>query len=459
MRGIVMIRGHTYVQLLDEINIKDPEAIRRVIRQAVTLPPIDEVTRQGIKGCVSGPISSLLGTSTLSLTWVEQQAANDIQKLWKRGERYQVHIKRLIQDCDVTKADFLVVKGVESARKLCLQAQDEERQNEEHRKRVRPESNEYQDLPDEEYDQNLPQTPNDAFEGEKRNVTGHLRERTTPNKKQKRKQSVIEHSPTRSTSSESQDFENQENQNEFTHINKPGSDGISYSKKQAGQYKLIVQPNGTYLIDLLIESGKPNNTPGTRMVNSLRDHNAPAVDVTKSPDKSPVRRTRNSTQMRGENSWDGSNEIVPSPQVDSPRINIRGSQNPSNASLRELADYNERGAKEKKRRGRPRRHQPVEQQPELINDGENDIYTPEPQIPPAPYKKKVGRGGARRGPAWEKRKAERENDARSSNHKSQDDQPGSESNPIGIEDGSDNETVVYGQLDNQEEDVKMEDVQ
>ncbi|TGO17646.1 hypothetical protein BPAE_0416g00020 [Botrytis paeoniae] len=434
MRGIVMIRGQSYVQFLDDINIKDPEAIRRVVRQAVTLPPIDEVTRQGIKVCVSGPITSLLGTSTLPPTWVEQQAANDIQKLWRRGKSYQIHIKRLIQDFDVTKADFLVVKGVESARKYCLQAQDEERKNEEHQNLVQPDSNEYQDLSDKENDEKLPQTPNDAYKEEKRNVNGHLREGTPPNKKQNGKQSVAEQSPTRSISTEIQDFENQENRIEFTPINKPGTYGINNSEKQAD---------------------KPKNTAGTRMVNSLRDHNAVSVTKSENKDKTPIRLTRNSLK-RGENSGVGSDEFIPPSEFNSPRIDSRDSQNPSNALTKELADYNKRGGNEKLLPiGKKRERQPVKQQPEPINDGENDTYTPEPRI--APYKRKGGHGGTRRGPVWERGKTERENDARSSNYKSQYDQPGNESNPIGIEDGSDNETVVHEQLDNQEEDVEMED--
>lgn len=245
MRGIVRIRGQAYVQLLDEINIKDPEAIRRVVRQVVTLPPIDEVMRQGIKACVSGPISSLLGTSTPNLTWVEQQAANDIQKLWKRGERYQIHIKRLIQDCDVTKADFLVVKGVESARKYCLQTQEAERQNEEDRSLVQSDNNEYQDLSDKEDDQMLPQTQNNAYKLGEKVTLGDHREGTTPNKRQKRKQSVVEQSSIRSTSTESQDFENQENQNEFTPINKPNTRRINNSEMQAGKCRLVVHPQET----------------------------------------------------------------------------------------------------------------------------------------------------------------------------------------------------------------------
>ncbi|TGO31706.1 hypothetical protein BHYA_0428g00040 [Botrytis hyacinthi] len=402
MRGIVMIGGQTYVQLLDEINIKDPEAIRRVIRQAVMLPPIDEVTRQGIKICVSGPVSSLLGTSTSNLTWVEQKAANDIQKLWKRGERYQIHIKRLIQDCDVTKADFMIVKGVESARKYCLQTQEAERRNEEDRSFVQSETNDRQGLPDEEDDQELPQTPKDTYEKEKRVSIGHLREGTTPNTKQKRNQRVAEQSSTRSISVEIQDFENQGNWNEFTSIDKLKTHDINNSKKQADM---------------------PKNAPGTRMVNSLRDHNVVGVKESKNKTQTQkIRQTRNSLK-RSENNGVASNEIVLPPE-------FSGSQNVSNALTKELADYNERGGKE-----------------ESVTIGERREH------------RHGGHGGARCGPAWEKLKTERGNDARSPNHKSQDDQPGSENNPIGIEDGSDNETVVHGKLDNQEEDVEMEDLQ
>ncbi|KAF5876404.1 uncharacterized protein Bfra_002808 [Botrytis fragariae] len=436
MRGIVMIRGQAYVQLLDDINIKDPEAIRRVVRQAVTLPPIDEVAKQGIKICVSGPMSSLLGTSTLSLTWVEQQAANDIQKLWKRGERYQVHIKRLIQDCDVTKADFLVVKGVESARKFCLQAQDEERKNEEDRSLVQPDAEYCQDLFDKEDDQKLPRTPSDAYKQVKRSVTDHLREGSTPNKRQERNQSDAVQSLMRSVSTEIQDFDNQESRIEFTPVNKPGTNGINNSEKQ---------------------SGKPKNTPGTRMVNSLRDHNA--VSATKSGKKkqTSVRLTRNSLK-RGENSGIGTNEIVPSLQFNSRHTDSTGSQNPSNALTKELADHNKRGENEGSSPiGRIKERQYVEQQPEPIIGSENDVYTPQKRT--TPYKRKGGHGGARRGLAWEKRRSGKENDDRSSSHRSQEDQLGSESNPIGIGDGSDNETGVHGQLDNQEEDVEMKDMQ
>ncbi|THV48000.1 hypothetical protein BGAL_0274g00040 [Botrytis galanthina] len=436
MRGIVRIRGQAYVQLLDEINIKDPEAIRRVVRQAVTLPPIDEVMRQGIKVCVSGPISSLLGTSTPNLTWVEQQAANDIQKLWKRGERYQIHIKRLIQDCDVTKADFLVVKGVESARKYCLQTQEAERKNEEDRSLVQSDANEYQDLSDKEDDQMLPQTQNNAFKLGEVVALGDHREGTTPNKRRKRKQSVVEQSSTRSISTESEDFENQENQNEFTPINKPNTHRINNSEKQAD---------------------KPKSAPGTRMVKSLKDHNAVGVAESEKRNKPPVRATRNSLKS-SETDRIAPNEIVLPPEPNSPQTDSSESQNVSNALTRELADYNKRGGKEKTVPiGEKRARQPVKQQPEPIIDSETDNYTLTPRT--TSYKRKGGRGGVRRGPAWEKQKAERENDAGTSNHKSQDDQPGGESNPIGIEDSSDNETVVHRQLDNQEEDIKMEDVQ
>ncbi|KAF7918752.1 uncharacterized protein EAE97_011847 [Botrytis byssoidea] len=447
MRGIVMIRGQAYVQLLDEINIKDPEAIRRVVRQAVTLPPIDEFTRQGIKICVSGPVSSLLGTSTSNLTWIEQQAANDIQKLWKRGERYQVHMKRLIQDCDVTRADFLVAKGVESARKYCLRTQEVERQIGKNRSLVQSDANEYQDLSDKESGQRILQTQKDAYKQEEKNVMcDHGEERTTPNKRQKRKQSVVEQSPTRSISTESQDFENQEsqeNRNESTPINKPNTHRINNSKKQA-----------------VIEPDKRNNTSRTRMVNNLRDHNA--VGVAKSRDEAQTqksRKTRNSLR-RSENNGVASNETVPPPELSPLQTNSSEVQNVRNALAKELADYNKRGGKEKSVPiGEKRQRQPVKQQPEPIFDSEDDTYTPKART--TPYKRKIGRGGARRGPAWEKLKTERENDACSSNHKSQGDQLGAESNPIGIEDSSDNETVVRGKLDNQEEDIEieMEDLQ
>ncbi|TGO43744.1 hypothetical protein BOTNAR_1316g00010 [Botryotinia narcissicola] len=444
MRGIVMIRGQAYLQLLDEINIKDPEAIRRVVRQAVTLPPIDEFTRQGIKICVSGPFSSLLGTSTSNLTWVEQQAANDIQKLWKRGERYQVHMKRLIQDCDVTRVDFLVVKGVESARKYCLQTQEAERQIGKSRSLVQSDANENQDLSDKENGQRTPQTQNDAYKQKKKNVICDHREGTTPNKGQKRKQNAVEQSPKRSVSTELQDFENQEsqeNRNKFTSINKRNTHRINNSKKQA-----------------VIEPDKPKNTSRTRMVNSLRDHNA--VGVAKSKNETQTqksRKTRNSLK-RSENNGVASNETVPPLELSPLQIGSRESQNLRNALTKELADYNKRGEKEASVPvGEKRKRQPVKQQPEPILDSEDDTYTP--KIRTTPYKRKIGRGGARRGPAWEKQKTGRENDARSSNHKSQDDQLGGESNPIGIKDSSDNETVVRGKLDNQEEDIEMEDLQ
>ncbi|TGO47302.1 hypothetical protein BCON_0284g00040 [Botryotinia convoluta] len=333
-------------------------------------------------------------------------------------------------------SNFLIVKGVESARKYCLQAQDEERKNEEYRKPVQPDANEHQDLSDKEDDRKLPQTPNDAYKQEKRDVTGHLREGTTRNKKEKGKQSVAEQSPTRSISTEMQDFENQENRNEFTPINKTNVHGTNNSEKQAD---------------------KPKNTPGTRMMNSLRDHNAVSVTESGKKKQTQIRLTRNSLK-RGENSGIGLNEIVPLPEFNPPQIDSRESQNISNALTKELADYNKRGGNEESLPiGKKRERQPMKQQPEPIIDSENDTYTPEPRI--TPYKRKGGHGGTRRGPAWEKRRTERENDARSSNHKSQEDQLGSEGNPIGIEDGSDNETVVYRQLDNQEEDVEMEDTQ
>ncbi|KAF7912518.1 uncharacterized protein EAF01_001539 [Botrytis porri] len=420
MRGIVLIRGQSYVQLLDDINIKDPEAIRRVVRQAVTLPLIDEVARQGIKGCVSGPISSLLGTSTRPPTWVEQQAANDIQKLWERGNRYQIHIKRLIQDCDVTKADFLVVKGVESARKYCIQAQEEERKTEEHRKRVQPDTNEYQDLSDKEDDQKLPQAPKNAYKPEKGNATDYLREATTPNKEQNRKRSDAGQSPTRSISAELQDFEKKENRNQITPINKPDTHGINISEKKAG---------------------KPKGTPGTRMLNSLRDHNSPAIESVKTPEKPSGRRTRNS-QKSGGSSGIGSNGIIPSPQLNSPQIDSRPSQDTSNVLMKELADYNKRGATETETLDRERKDQAVKQQPEPIIDSEIDFYTPEPRI--TGYKRKGGHGGARSGPAREKRRSQKENDDRSSIQKSQEDQSDSAGNPIGIEDGSDIETGMHG---------------
>ncbi|KAF7883957.1 hypothetical protein EAF00_011269 [Botryotinia globosa] len=439
MRGIVMIRGQAYVQLLDEINIKDPEAIRRVVRQAVTLPPLDEVTRQGIKICVSGIVSNLLGTSTSNLTWIEQQAANDIQKLWKRGERYQVHIKRLIQDCDVTMADFLVVKGVESARKYCLQTQEAEREIGENLSLVQSDANEYQDLSDEENDQRLPQTQKDAYEKDIEKAMCDHREGNTPNKRQKRKKSVVEQSLTRSISTESQDFDNQEsqmNRNEFTSINKPNTNRINNSQKQVDN---------------------PKNTPRARMVNSLRDHNA--VGAAESKDEThtqKIRQTRNSLK-RSDNNGVASNETVLPPEFSALQIGSRESQNVSNALTKELADYNKRGGKEGSVPiGEKRERQPVKQQPEPIFDSEDDTYyTTKPQR--TPYKRKGGHGGPRFGPAWEKLKTERENDARSSNHKSQDDQLGGESNRIGIEDSSDNETVVRGRLDNQEEDIEMED--
>ncbi|TEY31135.1 hypothetical protein BOTCAL_0821g00010 [Botryotinia calthae] len=433
MRGIVMIRGQKYVKILDGVDIKDPEAIRRVVTQAVTLPPIDEVARQGIKACISGPVSSLLGTSILQPTRVEQQAAIDIQKLWKRGKRYQVHIKRLIQDCDVTKADFLVVKGVKSAQKYCLQTQEEERRNEEYRDRPKPDANEYQDLPDDEDVQKSPQAPNDAYKQEKRKFAGHLRETTLPNKKQKRKQSVVEQSPTKETSTEMQNFEMQENRNEFMPINEPDKDGINNSKKQAG---------------------KPKNTPGTRMLSSLRDHNA--VGITKSPDKPAIRLTRNS-RTRSENGGIDSNEIVQPPQVISSQIDSHESQNSINALPKELTDYNKPGGEETPAIGRMRQRKPVKQQQQLILDEENNAYISEPRI--TGYIKKGGHGGARSGPSWEKSRIEKEKGAHLSNRESQEDQLGSESHPIGIEESSDNETVVHGQLDIQKEDVEMEAMQ
>ncbi|CCD34505.1 hypothetical protein BofuT4_P103000.1 [Botrytis cinerea T4] len=425
------MRGQKYVQLLDGVDIKDPEAIRRVVRQAVTLPPIDEVARQGIKACVSGPVSSLLGTSILHPTLVEQKAAIDIQKLWKRGKRYPVHIKRLIQDCDVTRADFLVIKGVQDARKYCLQAQEEERSNEEYRDPPSPDANEYQDLPDEEDVQKLPQAPNDTYKQEKRKFADHLRETSLPNKKQKRKQSVEEQSSTRKTSTEMQ-----ENQIELTPLNEPAKDGISNSRKQA------------------VESGKPKSTPGTRMLSSLRDHNA--VGITKSPDKSAIRLTRNS-RTRSENHGIGSNEIVPPPQVISPQIDSHESQNSINALPKKLDDYDEPGEEETPAIGRMRQRKTVKQQQELILDEENNAYISEPQI--TGVVKKGGHGGARRGPAWEKRRIEKYNGAQLSNRESQEDQLGNESHPIRIENSSDNETVVQGQLDNQKEDIEMEGMQ
>ncbi|TGO07735.1 hypothetical protein BTUL_0250g00060 [Botrytis tulipae] len=423
------------MQLLDEINIKDPEAIRRVVRQAVTLLPIDEVTRQGIKICVSGPVSSLLGTSTSNLTRVEQQAANDIQKLWKRGERYQVHIKRLIQDCDVTRADFLVVKGVGRARKYCLQTQEAEREIGKNRSLVRSDANEYQDLSDKENDQRLPQTQNDAYKKEKKkSYKGILRI-----KGKREKKSVVEQSFTRSISTESQDFDNQESQmnwNEFKSINKPNTHRINNSQKQADN---------------------PKNTPRARMVNSLKDYNAVGAAESKNKTQTQkIRQTRNSLK-RSENNGAASNETLLPSELSPLHIGFRESQNVSNALTKELADYNKRGGKEGSVPiGEKRERQPVKQQPEPIFDSEDDTYTTKPQT--TPYKRKGGHGGARCGPAWEKLKTERENDARSSNHKSQDDQLGSDSNPIGIEDSSDNETVVREKLDNQEEDIEMEDL-
>ncbi|KAF7943148.1 hypothetical protein EAE96_011090 [Botrytis aclada] len=435
MRGTVMTRGQAYVQLLDNIDIKDLVAIRHAVRQAITLPPIDEAVRQGIKVCVSGPISSLLGASTRSLTSAEEQAANDIQKLWKRGKRYQAHIKRLIQDCDVRQADFLVVKGVESARKYCLQAQDEERKIDENRKLAQPDANEYDVLSDKENGQKLSQIRKDACKQDKRNVTGHLSEGTTPNKKQKRKQSVAEKSPTISISAEMQDFENQEKRNEFTPINKPYTHGINNSENQAG---------------------KPN-AAGSRMVNSLRDYNAVGLIDTEKEKNLSIRLTRNS-QKRSENSGIGSNETIPPPDSDSPQIDSRESRNPSNSLIKELADYNKRGSNEEPLPiGKKRERRPVRQQPEPMSDIENITYTSEPRT--CLYKRKGDHGGARRGAACEKGRTEREDDVRFANRKSQEDQLGSERNQIGVEDDSDNETVVRGQLDNQEEDVEMEVVQ
>lgn len=192
------------------------------------------------------------------------------------------------------------------------------------------------------------------------------------------------------------------------------------------------------------------------MVKSLKDHNAVGVAESEKR-KPPVRATRNSLKS-SETDRIAPNEIVLPPEPNSPQTDSSESQNVSNSLTRELADYNKRGGKEKTVPiGEKRARQTVKQQPEPTIDSETDNYTPTPRI--TSYKRKGGHGGPRRGPAWEKQKAGRENDARSSNHKSQDDQSGGESNPIGIEGSSDNETVVHRQLDNQEEDIKMEDVQ
>lgn len=104
-----MPKAHT--EFLNNIDIKDAEAIRRVVRAAFALPLPD--IEKTIK--FSG---RWLGTTKGSLNSNEARAAKNIQELWLHSEQTRCHIVRLIKDCDQTYPDYLLVKATQSAIQL-----------------------------------------------------------------------------------------------------------------------------------------------------------------------------------------------------------------------------------------------------------------------------------------------------------------------------------------------------
>ncbi|KAI9643255.1 hypothetical protein NHQ30_007871 [Ciborinia camelliae] len=92
------------------IDISNPEAIRRIVREAATLASIKEV--------VGFPLDCL-GTSNLPLSVVEKQTVNGIQKLWLLSKEAQRYILSLIQACGQQNSNHPVVKAAKRLRICC----------------------------------------------------------------------------------------------------------------------------------------------------------------------------------------------------------------------------------------------------------------------------------------------------------------------------------------------------